>query len=301
MINPQISIIICTYNRQSFLPGALNSLVHQTVPPENYEIIIVNNNSTDNTERISFSFIESNSNLNVKYFVEINRGLSSARNRGIKESSSELVAFIDDDAEVPNDYIETALDFFKKNPGIDAIGGKIIPVYETGNEPEWLSKPLWGLVTKVDWGNQTRKYPLGKYPAGCSMIFRKKIFKVTGTFNTNLFLRSDDKHIFSQLRAANKLFLYHPKLIVKHHIAANRVTLQSAKKISLSVGGSERVRLQHSGTLKKFLKIIEYIFKLAAALIMAIGFSLKFQFKKAEYIVRNRWYTLLGYFITRFK
>ena len=181
------------------------------------------------------------------------------------------------------------------------MGGKVIPVYETGEEPKWLSKHLWGLVTKVDWGDTTRKYPAGKYPAGCSMIFRKAIFDEIGMFNTNLYLRSDDKYIFSQLQAAKKLFLYHPELTVKHHIDAYRVTLESAKKISLTVGGSERVRLQNAGISKNIIKIIEYSLKLVAAVIIAIGFLLKFQFKKAEYIIRNRWYTLLGYFITRFE
>jgi glycosyltransferase involved in cell wall biosynthesis len=245
--------------------------------------------------------MENNKNLDVKYFVEKNRGLSSARNRGIKESSTELVAFIDDDAEVQDNYLETAMVFFMKNPTIDAMGGKVIPVYETGAEPKWLSKPLWGLVTKVDWGNQTREYPVSKYPAGCSMIFRKKVFEEVGMFNTNLFLRSDDKYIFCQLETAKKLFLYHPKLIAKHHIDAYRVTLESVKRISLSVGGSERVRLQNSGMLINATKVFEYVLKLIAAVIMGIGFLFKFQFIKAEYLIRNRWYTLLGYFITRFE
>jgi len=298
--HPEISIIICTYNREKFLPGALISLTNQTIDASRFEILIINNNSTDGTELISSNFIAANPILNIKYFIETDKGLSSARNRGIKESLSNLIAFIDDDAEVTNDYLETAVNFFETHPDIDAIGGKIIPVYETGEEPKWLSKYLWGLVTKADYGETTRKYPVSKYPPGCSMVFKKDVFNTAGMFNTNLFLRSDDKYIFRKLEAANKLYLYYPKLVVKHHIDKERVTIESVKRISLIVGGSERVRLQKAGIIMNIYKVIEYILKLFAAIVIACGFLIKFEFQKAEYIVKNRWYTLLGYFITEF-
>ncbi len=295
-MKPRISIIICTYNREKFLPKALASLVNQTIPKNEYEIVIVNNNSTDNTEQICKEFIAHNSALNVKYVVEKQKGLSAARNRGIIESSSDLFAFIDDDAEVENNYLETAIEFFNQYPTVSAMGGKVIPVYETGKEPSWLSPPLWGLVTKVDWGNKIRKYPPSKYPAGCSMVFRKSVFNHTGMFNTDLNLRSDDKYIFRQLEKFGMEFLYYPKLVVKHNIDAYRVKLESVKKISLIVGASERMRLKNAGLLINFKKVAEYKLKLFAALVIALYFSFKFQFKKAEYIIRNRWYTLIGYF-----
>lgn len=294
----EISVIICTYNREKFLPKALASLTEQTVGPNVYEIVIVNNNSTDNTEQISKEFIATHPELNIKYVVETQKGLSSARNRGIIESSSELIAFIDDDAEVEKNYLETAINFFNEHPTVSAMGGKVIPIYETGKEPEWLSLPLWGLVTKVDWGNKTRRYPPSKYPAGCSMVFQKTVFDKVGMFNTNLHLRSDDKYIFRQLEKFNKDFLYFPKLVVRHNIDAYRVTLESVKKISLIVGASERARLKNAGVLKNIKKIIEYKLKLIAAIIIAIYFLFRFEFKKAEYIIRNRWYTLIGYFKT---
>ncbi len=293
---PKISVIICTYNREKFLPKALASLVNQTIAPHEYEIVIVNNNSTDSTEQIVKEFIASHPELNIKYVVETKKGLSAARNKGIAESSSNLIAFIDDDAEVERNYLETAIIFFNEYPAVSAMGGKVIPVYENGKEPEWLSPPLWGLVTKVDWGNKTKKYPPSKYPAGCSMVFRKSVFDDVGMFNTDLYLRSDDKYIFRQLEKFDKEFLYYPKLVVKHNIDAYRVTLESVKKISLIVGASERARLKNSGILKNIKKVIEYKFKLIAAIVIAVYFLFRFQSKKAEYIIRNRWYTLIGYF-----
>lgn len=295
-LTPKISLVICTYNREKYLPGCFNSITKQEINPKQFEVIIINNNSTDNTEEICKKFINDYPTLNVKYFVEKQKGLSAARNRGIKESSGDLIAFIDDDAELEPNYIEIAIDFFMNHPDISAMGGKIIPVYEGGTEPSWLSVPLYGLVTKVDWGNKTRKYPPSKYPAGCSMIFRKSVFSQVGFFNTDLYLRSDDKYIFRQLEKHRLKFLYYPKLQVKHHIDKNRITLESVKKISMLVGASERMRLKNDGLVKNFIKVIEYILKLIAAFVFAIYFTFKLQFKKAEYIIRNRWYTLIGYF-----
>ncbi|NMB80290.1 MAG: glycosyltransferase family 2 protein [Ignavibacteria bacterium] len=294
--NPKISVIICTYNRDKFLPGALEALTIQTLSKNLYEIIIINNNSTDNTETISKNFIDKHKDLNIKYFVETNKGLSAARNRGINEASSELVSFIDDDAEVSENYLKIAVDFFDNHPDVDAIGGKITPVFESGKEPEWLSKYMWGLVTKADFGNKVREYPRSKSPYGCSMAFRKKVLYEAGLFNTNLLFRSEDKYIFYKLREKGKKFLYHPEFTVKHHIDDKRITYESIMKISYEVGSGERDRLHGQGIIKHILKVAEYKLKLFAALFIALGFFVKFDFKKGEYLIKNRWLTLIGFF-----
>ena len=83
--NPFISIIICTYNRMEYLPNCLEHLKNQTAKKEFYEIIIIDNNSSDKTELICKDYIQKNSEINVTYFLEKKPGLSNARNRGIKE------------------------------------------------------------------------------------------------------------------------------------------------------------------------------------------------------------------------
>lgn len=296
---PRISLIVCTYNREVILPVVLKSFTTLTAAKNKFEIILVNNNSTDGTENICKDFILNNPDLQIQYHLETQKGLSAARNRGIKESKSELICFLDDDAEVTPDYVDRAIEFFDSNPGIDAMGGKILPVYEMGIEPKWMSKPLWGLVTKADWGDKIRKYPYSKYPPGASMIFRKSLFNEIGVFNTDLHLRSDDKYIFRQMESNGKKFLYYPKLVAFHHIDAFRCTFESVKKISLVVGASEKIRLQDAGIIKNGLKIFEYILKLAAAIILAMIFLFKLEYQKAEYIIKNRWLTLYGYFNTK--
>src|SRR6185295_19406533 len=95
---PSISVIICTYNRDKFIGEALTCLAKQTLPAENFEIIVVDNRSTDNTAAIAKKFIADHQELRARYVMEPHKGLSFARNRGIAEARASIITFIDDDA-----------------------------------------------------------------------------------------------------------------------------------------------------------------------------------------------------------
>jgi glycosyltransferase involved in cell wall biosynthesis len=92
-----ISIIIPTYNRSNLLKITLDSLINQKYPKENFEIIISNNNSTDNTEDIIANFKQLHKNYNVIYYFEINQGVHYARNNAAKISKGDYLYFTDDD------------------------------------------------------------------------------------------------------------------------------------------------------------------------------------------------------------
>src|SRR5678810_355900 len=93
----RISLIICTYNRDMFLPDALESIKNQSFDKSEIELIIVDNNSTDNTASISKKFISQNPSLNIKYCFEEQKGLSFARNRGVAEANGSIITYVDDD------------------------------------------------------------------------------------------------------------------------------------------------------------------------------------------------------------
>ncbi len=102
----QISVIIPTFNRAKFLERTINSILKQTIKPN--EIIIVDDGSTDDTKQIC-------NNLNVKYIYQNNKGVSSARNRGIKEASNDWIAFCDSDDIWHNEKLEKQINFHKQN------------------------------------------------------------------------------------------------------------------------------------------------------------------------------------------
>src|SRR4051794_25108925 len=172
----RISAVICTYNRERYLPTALASFKSQTINKEFFEIIIVDNNSNDNTANISKNFITENPSLNIKYFFEPKKGLSFARNRGLSEADSPVISYVDDDAILSPGYLEKMMRFFSQHQEVAGVGGKVIPQYEDGAEPAWMNKYLEGFVGKVDYGDTAK--PFGakmKYPAGCNMTYKKEV------------------------------------------------------------------------------------------------------------------------------
>ena len=152
-----ISIVICSFNRGQFIGEALDSLSKQTLAPSLFEIIIVNNNSTDNTATVCKKFIDQHPELDVKYVIETNQGLSFARNRGIAESKYNIITYIDDDAYAKPDFLELIFNYFTKHPDTAGIGGKVTPRYEI-KEPNWMNKYLYGFVTKVDLGDDIKLF-----------------------------------------------------------------------------------------------------------------------------------------------
>src|SRR3989344_835324 len=100
-----ISVIICTYNGEKTILKCLESLNKQIFPKNKVEIIVIDNNSSDNTKGIVFNFIKK-SKFKIRYIFEPELGLSKARNRGIKEAKGNIVAFIDDDILLANNWLK---------------------------------------------------------------------------------------------------------------------------------------------------------------------------------------------------
>ncbi|NET30853.1 MAG: glycosyltransferase family 2 protein [Cyanothece sp. SIO1E1] len=292
-IHPRISLIICTYNREKFLGHALESLTRQTLAPEAFEILIINNNSTDSTPSISQDFIAANPKLNVRYFVETNQGLSYARNRGIKEAMAPIISYIDDDAEAREDFLEKVLSFFENRPETAGIGGRILPKYE-GNPPQWMNKYLYGFVTKVDFGDHGFTYTGKSYPAGCNMTYRKDLLEQVGGFNENLKWRADDKYIFFAIKEVSDQVFHYPEAVVQHNIDAYRTTDENFFRLSRKFGSEERIRVKDIGQWTFFKKVFEFVFKLGGSMVLALLFTLRGEWVKGKYTLLYRWNALLG-------
>jgi glycosyltransferase involved in cell wall biosynthesis len=134
MSKPIVSVIVCTYNRAGLLTKCLNNLVAQTLDPALFEIIVVNNNSIDDTPQAADAF---NSKFrNFRCVFEKNQGLSYARNRGIDEAHGEYLVYLDDDALAPPEYLSNLVNVIKTHRP-DFVGGPVYPYY-ISEKPAWF-------------------------------------------------------------------------------------------------------------------------------------------------------------------
>src|SRR3979411_1602731 len=98
MAERSISLIICTHNRADLLPRCLRAAAEQTIPYGDYELLVVDNGSTDHTAQIVERFQHRYRKHHIRYFYHSTRGLSQARNRAAAEAMSPILHYIDDDA-----------------------------------------------------------------------------------------------------------------------------------------------------------------------------------------------------------
>lgn len=298
MPQPKLSIIVCTFNREKYIIECLMHLKNQSLESEKYEVLVINNNSTDDTELIVQDFIEKNTDTNFRYLVEKSIGLTFARNRGIVEADGEIVSFIDDDAFVNHEFCSTILNFLDKRKDVSALGGRIVPDYED-KEPKWMSKYLLPLVAALDKGDNAMLFKGSSFPLGANMTFRKTVFEKYGVFDVELGRRGEileggeEKEMFIRLKKGNENIYYVPQVSVRHIIPPHRVELSYIKGLALGVGTSERKRIEKSGWKEVINKLGSESIKIAGTLVLAISFLLQAKHpSKAIMLIRFRYWVI---------
>ena len=268
---PKISAVICTYNRASNLRDCLMSLAVQTLDPILFEVIIVNNNSTDNTLDIANKFISEFSNFRL--VNEEKQGLSNARNRGITESEGDYIAYLDDDAKASPFWLEKALNIFLGMiPEPLAIGGVILPFYEY-DKPKWFKDSYESRT----WGSKTRYLNKGESFSGSNMIFKKKSLEQYKGFSTkygitgeNLMLGDETSLFLHMYEVENRdgIFFYSPSLVVYHLVPGYKTRPQYFMKRNF-VAGKTSANIYRNQGLRHYIRIPYFIALFFVGLIVA--------------------------------
>lgn len=163
-----ISIIVPCYNQAKYLPETLDSVLAQTY--EDWECIIVNDGSPDNTEEVAKDYCDKDSRF--KYAYKENGGLADARNFGIKASMGEYILPLDSDDKIAPTYIEKAIRYFELHTDTTLVYCKA-DRFDGKNEP-W-SLPEYNYENLL-WGNSIF----------CSAIYRRADYDKTNGYNTNM-------------------------------------------------------------------------------------------------------------------
>lgn len=292
-----ISIVVCTYNRAKFIRYCLDSLKKQTSPKSDFELVFVDNNSTDDTIRIYEDFLRENPELNCRYFLELKQGLSYARNRGIAEAKGEIIAFLDDDAIADPNYIAGLQKDFAKSP-FGAGGGEIRPKWESA-KPRWMGKFLMPLVSVINLGRQQIEFPGNKYPIGANMFFKRSVLDDCGDFNTDLgrvgknLMGGEEKDIFARVKKAGVRIGYFPSIAVQHIIPDDRTTPGFIRKQALGIGSSEYTRTRKPMAAYGKRLAVE-LFKWGATLFISLYYLATLNWAKAVMLVKFRWWVTTG-------
>ncbi len=293
-----ISFIICTYNREKYIYDCLSRLAKNTVQ-EGWEIVLVNNNSTDHTEAECERFKKDYTPKNYRYVVETQQGLSFARNRGIAEAKGEWLVFLDDDAMVETDYIANLQVHLEKHPEAGAFGGQIVPFFEDG-EPAWYSKWAMGFVSAIDMGSEVIPFGKNNYPIGANMGIKREVIGAVGMFNTELgrtgnnLLGGEEKDLFNRIRKAGYPILYFPNIGVQHCIPGRRTTNEFIARLAEGVGVSERLRTRKIGSCAYAKRLFMEGVKWGGTLVLWCQYTLQGHRPKGDILVLFRYHVTKG-------
>lgn len=223
-----VSVVLCTYNRAEVLPNALESLLHQDAAGVRYEIVLVDNNSTDPTRAVVES-LAARGGRYLRYVFEAKQGLAHARNTGILSARAPIIAFTDDDVTVTPNWVAIIKRTFDAHPEVDCIGGRVLPRWRP-SPPSWLTREHWGPLALLDYGDEPFYVTASRRLCliGANTAFRKDMFSRIGMLAPHVQsmkreVATEDHEILVRLWRSGGQGLYTPYLLVISEIASDRV------------------------------------------------------------------------------
>jgi glycosyltransferase involved in cell wall biosynthesis len=206
-------------------------MVRQNYPADLWELLVVDNNSTDDTRSVVAAF--SQSVPAPRFILETRQGLDHGRNRAVDEARGALIALMDDDIIVEPDWLgQMAAPFASEQaPRIGVVGGEVIPVFPDGL-PAWLEGAHRPLAFRPDAG----PLPPGQTPMGANFAFPLSAFDRFGRFDTDLdrqgasLFGGGDSEMIRRIRAGGLEVWFAPGAKVLHQIPAGRLTFRYAAR-----------------------------------------------------------------------
>jgi glycosyltransferase involved in cell wall biosynthesis len=228
MKQPEITVVVCTFNRYSVLPRCLASLASQTLDAEEYEVLIIDN-SNDHAARDGFW---RNFRLaeNFRVVMLEKSGLSRARNIALAEAVAPLIAFIDDDALASPGWTEALVKAFRTQGAPTVVFGPVRPIWPNGHAPSWIAPEFQAAFTILDLGATSRLAGEHEYGFGANMAFSVAHARQAGGFLENLgrsgrsLISGEDLHLQSEMEKTGQNRYYAADAVVDHHVHEDRLS-----------------------------------------------------------------------------
>jgi len=227
MRDMQISAIICTHNRDSYLGAAIDSVLSQEFSAD-FEVIVVDNGSSDRTSEVVKQRV---ADSRLKYIYEPTIGLSVARNTGARVASADILAYLDDDAVASPQWLDSLYSAYQHNSRIAIAGGKVTLLWAAGvKPPKWLSSGLAANLGAYDLGDTAIVIQTpGLTPRGLNYSIRRQFLTEIGGFDPHLGrigknLLSNEELQMTEFALQRGWEVYYlPKALVAHNVAPERL------------------------------------------------------------------------------
>ena len=219
MMQPEISVVIPLYNKEKHIARTIDSVLSQTL--QNFELIIVNDGSTDNSAPVVNTYKDSRIHL----INQPNQGVSAARNQGIRNARSNVIAFLDADDEWKPDFLEIILHMYQKYP----LAGLYASAFELDYHTKRIVPKFAGLPLSTSGGIIEDYFKTtalsGRSPiSSSSFAARKSILEQAGLFNPASH-QAEDQELWGKIAFMGFPLVYSPNLsAVIHVIADNKAT-----------------------------------------------------------------------------
>jgi len=224
-----LTVALCTHNHEQRLARTLRGLKQVIHPNCPWELLIVDNASTDGTRQVAAASDWRTPGMNVRVAREEKLGLSNARNRAIEEATGEYIIFMDDD-ETPDPHWLGAYERIILAERPDAAGGRIEVMFEDGARPPWLQDELLGFLGQLHHGDTARRLVASDTPIfGGNFAFRREVFARIGAFDAGLGRKGtantggEDTEIYRRMIASGSNVWWVPDAIIHHRIQAGKL------------------------------------------------------------------------------
>jgi GT2 family glycosyltransferase len=225
----EVSVVIPTYNRSALLRDAVRSVLGQN-SSNPFEIVIVDNNSQDDTETVARALVDEHPGK-IKYVRETEQGNAHARNRGVRTARGAIIAFIDDDVAVESDWLTTLLHALDSRASLSFVGGRVLPQW-SGPRPSWLTPDHWSPLALLDYGPDEFIIE-GDSPRGlltANIAFRRSVFDEVGWFSPhlqrvkNIIGSMEDTEFLLRVCRSGRQGMYLPEMIARAPVEAERLS-----------------------------------------------------------------------------
>lgn len=279
---PVLSVVICTYNRSRLLIKTIDSLLHQTFDPSLFEIIIIDDGSTDDTRKHIENLQSKVKKPVITYFRKRkNIGLANSRNTIVEKLKSTYIAFIDDDAKADPDWLKEAMECFDRvRPAPQAVTGPVIPIYQT-EKPSWFQDTYEADIK----GDTPRFLKSGEAFSGPNMVFRKELIHLSGGFDESVDMKGDIISVGEETKLFERMWenthstpylYYSPHAIVYHLIHPYKMTIRYRLKRLFASGQSYFTRNAPSSFSKKVHLVLRVFLYMIFSLLLCPIFLFRY-------------------------